>query len=169
MNYSITHTFSFPVDVLEKAMLHPDLIPFLQSEMDSLDEMEVLECVDEGETIRRRIRYLPKPIIKRIGLKKVPPKAMEFVEHSVYHKTQQMLEYNNISTHPKVRSIFVNRGNITFAYSGNTTTRTIAGELHVKVKVLGMVAEKVIYKSAKSVLDDEAAALTKFITLKNLG
>ncbi len=169
MDYAIKHTFSYPVEVVEKAMLHPELVPFLQKEMGSLDEMEVLEVKEEGDTVVRRIRYLPKPIITRIGFKKVPPKAMEFVEHSTYHRAERRLDYNNISTHPKVKEIFVNRGSITFEAGANSTTRTISGELHVKVKVLGLVAEKIIYKSAKQVLDDEAAALTRFIIEKQLG
>ena len=88
---------------------------------------------------------------------------MEWIEVSTYDKVNHKLSYDNQSTHPKVKKIFINHGDITFIPKGDKTERIISGELRVPVKVLGMIAEKIIYKTAKRVLEEEANALRKFI------
>jgi Protein of unknown function (DUF2505) len=163
MNYEIPHEFDHSIDLIEKAMLDPKLIPHLVKEMVSIDEMEILEITDNGSTISRKVRYLPKPIIKRIGLKKIPPKAMEWIEVSTYDKKSKTLSYDNQSTHPKVRKIFINNGKISLTKIGEKTKRVVAGELRVDVKILGRIAEKIIFKTAKKVLKEEAEAMRSFI------
>ena len=165
MDYKIEQTIEHPLEIIEKAMFDPKLINFYLKEMDAIDEMESLEFNDNGDQIERKIRYQPKPIIKRIGFKKIPPEALGWIEVSTYDKKSKILSYDNQSIHPKVRKIFTNIGKIELIPSNNSTIRVISGEVKVDVKIVGKVAEKVIYKTAKKVLNEEVEALKKFISL----
>ena len=163
MKYSIEHVFDHPLAVVEKAMMHPDLAPFLVERMPSLDQMEPLQRDETDFAIKRRVRYLPKPIIKRIGPKKVPPEAMEWIEVSSYDKATHVLTFDNQPTHPKVKKLFVNQGTITLVERNGRTVRTMDGVLHIKVAILGKVAERMIYKTAAAILKEECEALNAFI------
>ena len=38
--------------------------------------------LDEGERVRRRMRYRPKPVIKSVGPREIPPEWFAFVERN---------------------------------------------------------------------------------------
>ncbi len=168
MNYTISHTIDHPLERVEEAMLHRELPDYLVAHMSSAQEIEALAITDQGSVVERKIRYLPTPIIKRVGLKKVPPKAMEWIEHSTYDKQTHRLTFTNVATHPRVEKILSNHGVIALTQKQNKTIVTVTGELTIKVKVLGAIAERIVYNTAKRILDEEATTISNFIVEKGL-
>lgn len=164
MKFKFEHGFDVSVEELEAAMFHEDLPSFLVEKMESLKEMEVLERKDNGEVIERKVRYVPVPLIKKVGPKKVPPEAMIWVEHSKYDKRKKEMTFDNVPTHPKVVKLMSNKGAIQLRSLGEgRSERVMSGELKVGVPILGRVAEKIIFKTAGKVIEEEAEALKAFL------
>ena len=74
------------VDEVERAMLDQRYLDFLLKHHGVLLEVQLLELKDEGDKVKRRVRYRPKPVIATIGPKRVPPEWFAFVETSTYDK-----------------------------------------------------------------------------------
>ncbi len=164
MKFKFEHGFDVSLEELESAMFHEDLPPFLMEKMESLKEMDVLDRKDDGDVIERKVRYVPVPLIKKVGPKKVPPEAMIWVEHSRYDKKKKEMTFENIPTHPKVVKLMSNKGVIQLRSKGDgKSERVMSGELKVGVPILGRVAEKMIFKTAGKVIEEEAEALRAFL------
>jgi hypothetical protein len=131
--------------------------------MTTITAIDPIERNEDDGTIRRRTRYTPVPLIKRIGPKEVPPAALAFIEDSRFDKRAKRLEFENIPDMNTLRKLLVNKGSITFRDVGGRTERTVSGELAVKVFLLGKIAEKIIYGEAEKILNEEAKALASFV------
>ena len=164
MKFKYTHRFDVDVDRLIAAMFDPALPAVLTEQMSTVRHIEVLERQETDTEIRRRVKYVPVPMIKKIGPKTITPESMEWVEESRFDKHRKVLSFENIPTHPKVRAKMTNHGEVTFRELGpQSSERTTSGELKVKFPLLGRIAEGVIAKNAKSILDDEARVLADFM------
>lgn len=164
MKFKYQHTFDVGVDALIEAMFDPDLPPHLTEKMSTIISIEVLERQEDDRQIRRRVKYLPVPMIKKIGPKKITPESMQWIEESTFDKARRELTFANVPTHPKVREKMTNQGTITFRSLGpDRTERTMAGELKIKFPLLGRIAEGVISKNAAKILDEEAAVLSEWL------
>ena len=165
MKFRFEHEFDVDVEKLEEAMFSEDLPPFLKENMPSLKDMEVLERKEEGDSLKRRVRYEPVPLIEKVGPKRVPPEAMIWVEESTYDRKRRVLEFKNVPTHPKVRGLMTNHGTVELRSLGpGRSKRTMKGELKVSVPILGRVAEKIIFKTAGKIIEEEARALQGFLS-----
>src|SRR5215813_6262788 len=164
MNFSLKHIFDAPVESVIAAMFDPALFDHLKKNMSTMQDIQPVERTEDETQIRRRTRYVPVPLIKRIGPKEVPPGAMAFIEDSRFEKRGRRLDFENIPDVGTLRKLLVNKGTITFRDAGGgRTERTVAGELHVKVFLLGKIAEKLIYSEAEKILNEEARALASFL------
>ena len=50
--------------------------------MSTIQDIQPIERTEDDAQIRRRTRYTPVPLIKKVGPKTVPPGAMAFIEDS---------------------------------------------------------------------------------------
>ena len=123
----------------------------------------VFTLSDEGSRVVRRVRYMPKPLIQKIGPKEIPPRWMEWVEESTLDRGAKTVTFQNRPTTQKIANLLVNQGTMQFRSKGAKTERVLKGELKVKVFLLGKIAEKFIYNQASRILEEEARALNKFI------
>ncbi len=164
MKYEIRQEFSFDADTVMQAMLAPDIASFLEREMKSLAAMELLERKENGNTVTRRVRYRLHPVIESIGPKKVPPEAFEWVEYSSCDRSTRIMKYENVPTKEKIRKLFENRGEIRFVDTPGGCARIMTGELKIHFPLLGGMAEKIIYRKASDILEEEAAALRRFLS-----
>ena len=164
MKFRFEHEFDVDVDRLEKAMFSEELPAFLKENMASLRDMEVLERREEDGKIVRRVRYVPVPLIDKVGPKKVPPEAMIWVEESVYDPATKTMTFKNVPTHPKVAELMRNEGTVRLQAKGpGRSLRILEGELKISVPLLGKVAERIVFKTAGKVVEEEVAALKKFL------
>ena len=156
------------VDEVERAMLDQRYPDFLLKNHGVLLEVQVLELKDEGDKVKRRVRYRPKPVIEAIGPKKVPPEYFAFIETSTYDKRKKELTFSNAPTSNTISKMLVNTGTLRLRDIGGATERTMDGEISLKLpllmKPLAMIGEKVIQSEGLKILDGEAPVLNRFIT-----
>jgi hypothetical protein len=167
MKYEIRQEFNETAEQVINAMMHPEVAAFLMKHMKSLKEMELLERTETDDTIVRRVRYRIVPVIEKIGPKKIPPEAFEWVEQSTFDKKKRIMVYKNVPTKHKIAKLFENFGEIRITDAGARCVRMMSGELKIHFPLLGSVAEKMIYKKAAEILDEEAAALRLFMSPGN--
>jgi hypothetical protein len=164
MKYEIRQEFDEGCERVITAMLHPEVAPFLTRQMKSLKEMELLERTEDELSVVRRVRYRIHPVIDKVGPKRIPPEAFEWVEQSTFDKRARVLTYRNVPTKAKIAKLFENHGEIRILESGHRCVRLMSGELKIHFPLLGAVAEKMIYKKAAELLEEEASALRLFMS-----
>lgn len=157
------------VDEVERAMLDPRYFEFLLKHHGVLLEVQPVEVQDQGDKVRRKVRYRPKPVIATIGPKKVPPEWFAFIETSTYDKKKKELTFSNVPTSNTISKMLVNTGTLRLRDAGGgATERTMDGEISLKLpflmKPLALIGEKIIQSEGLKILDGEAPVLNRFIT-----
>jgi hypothetical protein len=167
MRFESRQRITGTVDEVERAMLDPRYPDFLLKHHGVLLEVQALELKDEGDKVRRKVRYRPKPVIASIGPKRVPPEWFAFVESSVYDKKRKELTFTNVPTSNSISKMLVNSGTLRLRDMGATTERSMDGEISLKLpflmKPLALIGEKIIQSEGLKILDGEAPVLTRFI------
>ena len=173
MKFETTQRIMGSVDEVERAMLHPDYPAFLLQHHGVLLEVEQLESKDLGDTVKRRVRYRPRPVIKSVGPKTIPPEWFAFVEESTWDRKRRELTFKNVPTSQSISNMLVNTGVLRLRESGGQTERTMNGEISIKVpfflKPLAVIAEKLIQHEGLKILDAEVPVLNRFIAEKLRG
>jgi hypothetical protein len=169
MHFELKHTFDAPLtDVLE-AMFDPSLPEYLKAHMRLIKDVRPMERNESGDVIKRRVRYVPTPMIKSVGPKQIPPEALAFIEESTFDRAARRITFKNVAEHERVRKHLENGGTISFRDLGNgKTERVIAGELKITnlpflLRPLGPLAERVIYPKAQDLLNEEAKVFGEFV------
>ena len=164
MRFEIVHSFDAPLEKVEEAVLGEPFLAYLRQHHSQMMEAAAQSIESEGDRVRRKVRYRPKPIIEKIGPKRVPPEWMAWIEESTYDRRRHVLDFRNVPTVRRVADLLENRGTMRFSADGPTRTRrVIEGELKVKVFVLGAIAERIIHKQAEGLLAEEARLLQRFL------
>lgn len=172
MKFSIVHTFDAPPSAVADAMLDPAMPAFLLEHHPMMEEAIPQERKEEGTIVRRKVRYRPRPIIRKIGTKEIPPDYLTFVEESSFDKASMRGEFVNAAVRDGVKKHLVNKGAITLKdLGGGKTERTIEGTLEVigvsfLLRPLTAIAERVIHSEAVKLLDGEAKCVTEFLAQK---
>jgi|SRR5579871_2006170 len=169
MHFELKHTFDAPVAEVLDAMFDPQLAEFLKQHMKLIKDVKPIERVEEGGTVKRRVRYVPVPFIQSVGPKKISPELLAFVEESTFDRQAKRITFKNVGEHERVRKHLENGGTITFRDLGNgQTERVVAGELKVTnlpflLKPLGGIAERIIRSNAENLLNEEAKVFGEFV------
>ncbi len=101
MRFEVRQRINGTVEEVEKAILDERYLDFLLKHHGVLLEVQLLERKDDGDVVRRKVRYRPKPVIKSVGPKEVPPEWFAFVETSTYDKRRKELQFRNVPTSNK--------------------------------------------------------------------
>jgi len=164
MHFEIVNTLPADRDTVVAVMLDKAYYEYLQKNHPGVDRIEMLSQEDLGATVKRRVHYQSKPIIKSVGPKKVPPEAMAWVEESTLDRKAYRLQFRNVPVKDWVRERMTNHGTIELLEAGpGQTRRIVTGELKVKFLILGAIAERIIFGKAKDILDDEAKAFAEYL------
>ena len=171
MKFSITHTFDAPPNVVLDAMIDPAMPAFLLEHHPLMEEAVPQERTEEGTIVKRKVRYRPRPIIKKVGPKEIPPEMLAFIEESSFDRKTLKGEFVNNATRAGVRKHLVNKGTMTFKDVGGKTERLIEGTLEIVglsflLKPLTAIAERIIRSEAEKLLDAEAKCVSEFIKQK---
>jgi hypothetical protein len=168
MRFETRQRLNGTVEEVERALFDDRYLDFLLKHHGVILEAKVLEKSDDGAKIRRKVRYLPKPVIKAIGPKTVPPEWFAFVENSTYDRSRKELTFQNIPASNKINSMLVNTGVLRLRDAGNgQTERTMDGEITLKLnfllRPLAMIGEKIIQGEGLKILDAEVPVMNRFI------
>ncbi|MCE9666713.1 hypothetical protein LY474_02705 [Myxococcus stipitatus] len=169
MRFETRQRIQGTVDEVERALLDERYFEFLLKHHGVLLELQPLEVKDEGDKVRRRVRYRPKPVIESIGPKRVPPEWFAFIETSTYDKRRKELTFSNVPTSGTISRMLVNTGTMRFRDLGaGQTERTMDGEISLKLpllmKPLALIGEKIIQGEGLKILDNEVPVLNRFIS-----
>ncbi len=168
MRFETRQRIQGTVDEVERALLDERYFEFLLKYHGVLLELQPLEVKTEGDVVRRRVRYRPKPVIQSIGPKQVPPEYFAFIETSTYDKRRKELSFTNVPTSNTISKMVVNTGVLRLRdVGGGQTERTLDGEITLKLpflmKPLALIGEKVIQNEGLKILDNEVPVLNRFI------
>jgi hypothetical protein len=167
MRFEVKQRIEGTVDEVEKAMLHPAYPEFLLKNHGVLLEAQALEVKDGGNTVRRKLRYRPKPVIKHVGPKEVPPEWFAFIEESTWDKGKKELKFSNVPTSNAIAKMLINTGTLRLKDAGGRTERTLDGEISLKLpflmKPLAPIGERIIHSEGMKILDAEVPVLNRFI------
>lgn len=168
MQFTSRQQFEASVEEVEQAMLDPNYLPFQREHHPVLLEVEQLERTEQDGKIQRRVRYRPKPVIKSIGPKEVPPEWFAFVESSTWDPATRTLTFTNTATTAKISRMLVNTGTLRLrALSPTQTERLMEGEISLKLpfllKPLAMIGEQVIRHEGLKILDGEVPVLERWV------
>ncbi|NMC69489.1 MAG: DUF2505 family protein [Myxococcales bacterium] len=164
MQFEIVHTLPADPDTVMRVMQERAYYEYLQQHHPDVDRIEMLSLEDRGATVQRRVHYQPKPIIKSVGPKKVPPEAMAWVEESTLDKAARRLTFRNVPVKDWVQERMSNSGTIELRDAGGgQTRRVVSGELKIRFPLLGAIAERVVYGKAKEILDGEARLFAEYL------
>lgn len=169
MKFDITQRIAASVDEVERAFLHPDYPAFLLKNHGVLLEVEPVELKEEGDRVKRKVRYRPRPVIKSIGPREIPPEWFAFIEESSWDKKRKELTFQNVPTSGSISKMLVNTGTLKLRDLGNgQTERTLRGDIAIKVpfflKPLGLIAEKIIQSEGVKIVEGELPVLNRFIS-----
>lgn len=169
MKFESRQRINGTVDEVERAMLDPRYLDFLLKHHGVLLEVQQLERRDEGGKVHRRVRYRPKPVIRAVGPREVPPEWFAFVETSTYDPSRKELSFSNVPTSNAISHMLVNTGTLRLRDAGGgQTERTMDGEISLKLpfllKPLALIGERIIQSEGLKILEAEAPVLNRFIS-----
>jgi hypothetical protein len=174
MYFQVEHLFEAPLEVVEAAMFHPDYPAFLRANHEVLTGISPQSREDDGARLHRRIHFAPLPAFEHIGPKKVPAHWFEFIEESVWDKHQRKLVFDHVPIAEQVRSRLSTHGESVLERmpDGRTRRRTSA---HIQLKNLPFmlrpfspVAEQLLSREAKRMIDGEARVFSEWLRLQRL-
>jgi hypothetical protein len=173
MNFELKHTFDAPVSTVLDAMADANFPAFMKAHMTSMSDIIPVDRKEEGNKLSWRLRCVPKPIIKKVGPKDVPPEALAFIQESTLDKDGKRVTFRNLAEHPQVKKHLESSGTFTFREIGGKTERTISGELKVVnlpflLKMLAPIAERLIYSNAEKLLNEEAHVFGDFLKQRTI-
>jgi hypothetical protein len=168
MRFETRQRLNGTVEEVERALLDDRYTDFLLKHHGVLVEAKLLEKKEEGSRVRRRVRYLPKPVIKSVGPKTVPPEWFAFIENSTYDKGSKQLTFQNVPTNGKISNLLINSGTLKLRDAGGgQTERVMEGEITLKLpfllKPLAMIGERLIHGEGLKILDAEVPVMNRFI------
>lgn len=167
MQFEFVHTFDAEPETVLRAMFSPEMAEFLSKNVPSVEGIEAVSREEDERQIRRKVKYRPVPVIRKVATKEVKPEWMHFVEETVFDKGSRKGTFSNTPTTRKIAELMENRGTMLLEPAGpGKTKRTIRGELKIKVFMLGAVAERIIYPQAQKIIEEEAKALSRYLSEK---
>ncbi len=160
MKFEIKHRFRQSPERVAAAMFDPSLGERLTRDMRTIIEVETLSREENGSRLKLRTRYLPVPLITRVGTKRIDPKSLEWIAELDFDQATGRGTFRNLPVRDAVAKLLENSGTLELVASpGGGTERTLRGELKVKVAILGKIAEPLIKNNAVKILDEEGQVL----------
>jgi hypothetical protein len=165
MHFEIQHTFDCDLATYESIFLEREYLSFLEKNVPNIQKIEQLSREEQGATVKRRVRYTPRPGVYKVGPKTVPPAWTIFEEESTYDREGHTGRFANYPNIPHfLRDKFTNTGTLTLTAEGpSRVRRVIAGEIKVYIFLLGKIAEKIIHRAGADLIEQEAQAMQKLL------
>ncbi len=168
MRFEVRQRIQGTVEEVERAMLDPRYFDLLLKHHGALLEVQPLERKEEGHLVHRQVRYRPKPVIRAIGPKVVPPEWFAFIENSTYDRNRKELTFSNVPTTQRISKTLLNNGTLRLRPIGSgQAERTVEGEIKLLLpfllKPLAMIGERLIHSEGIKILDGEVPVLNRFI------
>jgi hypothetical protein len=160
VRFEILHDFELPLEVVERAVLSPELAPMLARSMPkTIESVEVVEHALRDGELHRVLRFqasAPFPIFRRYNVAK---SAMSWDEKSTYRLSDHRSTW---TVTPRTEWARYVRSEGTYCLESvatDRTRRTVEGALDVRLAVLGRLVERMAFSEVKKTYDAEAVTL----------
>ena len=171
MHFEAAHEFDIPLDALELAVLSPNLADRFAAT--AIDLRVGIERITErhrslrGGVLERTWHYQANVSIPKFARGYVTKEMCAWDEQAVYDMAKHKGTWS-VSPHvkPEWRKYFESKGTYEIEpLGGGRSRRTVRGEVHLRVRVVRQVAERLIVNEVKKAFDAEAATLRDMATL----
>lgn len=161
MHFEIAHELDAPLEAVEQAVLSPELGALLGEQLRSIDRVETVEHVVENGELRRVLRFHASAPLAIFRGHALADDAMTWHEHVTYRLDEHASRWT-VRTQPRWARYFSSEGTYRLERtSEGRTRRTVVGELDIRVRVLGPVAERLALAEVKKTYDAEAETLRR--------
>jgi hypothetical protein len=171
VQFEIHHEFDAPLDVIELAVMSPDLGPLLGHQLSSLESVEAISHTVDAREFRRVWRFQAKAPLKILKSYGVARDMMTWDEHSTYRLDDHTGDWYVVprgDSTPEApwRKHFRAAGTYHLdPLSDGRTRRTVIGDFDVQLKVIGAMVERIAIAELRKAYDAEAEALRTLCTL----
>lgn len=165
MQFEISHEFDAPLDVVELALMSPELGRLLSDRFARMESVQPIEHVVDGREFRRVWRFQAKVPLKALQAYKAPRDLLNWDDHSSYCLDDHRGRWNVVprgdgDPDAAWRKRFRASGSYHLeSLEDGRTRRTLVGELEVSVKVVGSVLERGVLREIRKAYDAESDAL----------
>ncbi len=157
MNFRLEQDFPGTVDEVADVFVDPDLFDHLR-QVDDLGRPELLEKVDEGATVRLRVRYAFTGELSPALTAVVEPSRITWVEESTLDRSTHRTEFHIVADHYPDRLRCA--GHVELHDNGAGGTRRVAeGRLDVRIPFIGGKVERAVVDG----LVDQAATQARVV------
>jgi hypothetical protein len=167
VRFEAVHRFQGTLSEVASSFLDERYLAFALKHHGVLLEAQMLESSREGDTLKRRVRYLPRPVIESIGGNKVPPEWFAFVEESTWRASRFELTFKNTPTSAQIANLLHNVGTMRLRDVNGVCERTMEGEISLRLpfllKPLALIGEAVIHREGLKILDAEVPVMNRFL------
>jgi len=157
VKFRLEQRFPGTVEEVEAAFVDPVLLALLR-DVDALGRPELLDKVDEGDTVRLRVRYAFSGELGPPLTAVVEPARLTWVEESTLDRGTHRTEFHIVADHYPDRLKCA--GTVELHPDSDGFTRRVAeGRLEVKIPFLGAKIERVVVDG----LADQAATQAQVV------
>jgi hypothetical protein len=161
MRFELSHPFDAPIEVVSDAMLDPDF----QATVTDIGDLHDRSIIDQAESpdggLTRNIRCVLALDISGMAKSMLGDADPAWVQEERWDASGTHCDW---VIHPEVAADLLSAsGTIDIAASGDSTTRSVAGEVKVRVPLYGGKVEGWIVDGVTRAYDEEATLLTSWL------
>ena len=164
MRFSVEHRFAAPVRAVERSMTDPDFFAELR-DLPGIEAPELLDRRERPGAIELDVRYVFSGDLPSVARRVLGRGELAWVQRSTFDLERHRTDFTIVpETHADLLTctgVYLLRSD--GGGEGEQTTRTISGELRVRVPLLGGRAERAIAGGLVERLDAEAEALRRWL------
>ena len=171
MRFEISHEFDAPLDVLELALMSPQLPARLADHGDMFESIQTVQHDVGDKTFERIWKYQARTPLALLKGYDITRDMLTWEEHTSYSLSEHTAHWRviprpGIDPDASWRKHFNAEGKFRLdPLSDGRTRRTVTGELEVQVKVIGGAIERVAVTELRRAYNVEAEALRSLCTL----
>jgi hypothetical protein len=160
VQFTLEQRFTSSLDAVEAAFVDPALLAELAT-LPQLGRPELLKQVDDGDTVRQEVRYAfvgqLAPAVTRV----VDPARLTWVELSELDRATHVTTFRIDPEHYADRLSC--SGVVTLEQGSDGTRRVVAGDLRVRVPLVGSRVERAIISGLRDHASDEARVVQAWL------
>jgi hypothetical protein len=161
MRFRIVQRFDAPVEAVEAALLDPAFLDRL-GELPRLGRPHLLDQHEEGDVVRRRVRYAFTGDLSPAVTAVVDRAKLTWVEESTTDRRTHGTTFRMVPDHYADR--LTSSGEFTLTPEGEGSRRVADGDLRVRFPLVGGRVEQAIVSGMEEHAAVEARALAQWLT-----
>ena len=160
MRFRITQRFAAPLDSVEAALLDPAFLEVM-GELPKVSRPQLLDADDQGDIVRRRIRYAFAGQLSSAVTAVIDPAKLTWVEDSTHDRRSHRTTFRIVPDHYGDR--LTASGTFTLQPGGTGARRVAEGDVKVRFPLVGGKVEKAIVSGLEEYAAAEAGAIANWL------